>query len=125
MEPSANVPPSSARSLDQLVFVGFRSRVVALDRDSGDLVWEWKSPAGRYYVALLVDGDRLIVSVQGYTYCLDPLTGAEVWRNALKGFGIGVPSISSVNGSSSHPALAEVQREQAQRNASSAGATPH
>ena len=111
--------------LEDMVFVGFNSRVAALDRYDGRLLWSWKSPHGSGFVATLLDGDRLVVSVQGYTYCLDPLTGAEVWRNALKGFGIGVPSISSVNGSSSHPALAEVQREQAQRNASSAGATPH
>ena len=57
---------------DSLIFVGFNSRVVALDRRSGRLVWDWTSPKGSGFVAVLLDVDRLIVSVQGYTYCLDP-----------------------------------------------------
>ena len=32
------------------------------------------------YVTLLLDGDRLIVSTNGYIYCLDPLTGEIVNR---------------------------------------------
>ena len=85
----------------ELVFVGFNSKVVALSRLSGNLIWNWKSPKGTSsYVALLLDGDRLIVSVQGYTYCLDPLTGEQLWDNPLKGFGFGIPSLVSVRGSS-------------------------
>ena len=84
--------------MDQFIFVGFNSRVVALHRDTGELVWQWRSPQGTGYVTLLLDGDRLIVSVVGYTYCLDPLNGNEVWHNALPGFGIGVASIASVRG---------------------------
>jgi outer membrane protein assembly factor BamB len=84
--------------LGQLVFVGFNSRVVALDRESGQLVWKWQSHKGRGYTTVLLDGDRLIVSVVGYTYCLDPLTGAERWHNHLDGLGVGVASLASVNG---------------------------
>jgi outer membrane protein assembly factor BamB len=84
--------------MDKLIFVGFNSRVVALHRDTGELVWQWKSPKGSGYVTLLLDGDRLIVSVVGYTYCLDPATGNEVWSNALPGFGTGVASLASVRG---------------------------
>jgi outer membrane protein assembly factor BamB len=93
---------SPSRSIDQLVFVGFRSRVVALDRETGALVWSWASPSG-YYVALLIDGDRLIVSVSGYTYCLDPLTGQVLWYNPLEGMGTGAPCIASVRGGTSNP----------------------
>ena len=82
--------------MDQLIFVGFNSHVVALHRDSGELVWQWKSPKGTGYVTLLLDGDRLIVSVVGYTYCLDPATGNEVWYNELPGLGFGVASLASV-----------------------------
>jgi hypothetical protein len=70
--------------VDKLIFVGFNSRVVALHRDSGELVWQWKSPKGSGYVTLLLDGDRLIVSVIGYTYCLDPANGNQIWFNELK-----------------------------------------
>ena len=63
-------------TIQDLAFVGFHSRVLALDRDTGEIVWDWKSPKGTSsYVAVLLDGDRLIVSVQGYMYCLDPING--------------------------------------------------
>lgn len=86
------------RTVADLVFTGFNSRVVALDRYTGELVWEWKSPQGSGYVNLLLDGDRLIVSVMGYAYCLDPLYGQEVWRNPLEGKGVGVASLASAAG---------------------------
>jgi outer membrane protein assembly factor BamB len=47
-------------------------------------------------VALLLDGDRLIVSVQGYTYCHDALTGQQLWYNPLKGYGLGVSPKSAM-----------------------------
>ena len=40
---------------------------------------------GSGIASLLLDGDRFIVSVQGYTYCLDPSSGDVMWQNALKG----------------------------------------
>jgi outer membrane protein assembly factor BamB len=85
--------------LDQLIFVGFNSRVAALDRANGNLIWQWRSPKGSGYTTVLLDGDRLIVSVAGYTYCLDPQTGQQLWFNELKGFGTGVTSLASVRGS--------------------------
>jgi len=84
--------------MNDLIFVGFNSQVVALHRDSGSLIWQWKSPKGGGYVTLLLDGDRLIVSVMGYMYCLDPANGNQLWFNELKGFGSGVASLASVRG---------------------------
>ena len=85
--------------IDHLVFSGFNRRVVAVDRETGDIVWTWKAPKGMSYVSLLLDGDRLIVAVDGYLYCLDPDTGVERWSNPLKGLGTGVTSLASVRGS--------------------------
>ncbi|HTB61968.1 MAG TPA: PQQ-binding-like beta-propeller repeat protein [Opitutales bacterium] len=89
---------SFQKALAQLIFAGFNSRVVALDRETGETIWQWKSPTGTGYVTVLLDGDRLIVSVVGYTYCLDPLTGNQLWFNSLAGCGVGVASLASVNG---------------------------
>jgi outer membrane protein assembly factor BamB len=85
--------------LDQLIFVGFNSRVAALNRDTGETVWTWKGDTSGY-ISLLLDGDRLIVSIQGYTWCVDPLTGQTLWYNNLPGMGTGVPSLASVRGTS-------------------------
>ena len=98
-----------------LIFVGFNSRVVALDRDTGEAVWSWKSPKGTGIAALLVDGDRLIVSVQGYTYCLDPASGGELWTNPLKGMGVGTACLASARGNTTaqlHAILAEYEAQQ-------------
>ena len=87
--------------LEDLVFVGFNKQVIALDRYTGDIRWDWKAPQGSGFPAILVDGDRLIVSVQGYTYCLEPTTGSQVWFNELKGKGTGTSNLASLRGNSS------------------------
>jgi outer membrane protein assembly factor BamB len=103
--PSADEILSDAYSelpmnIDQLIFVGLNGYAVALDRDTGEIVWsnnEMKSG----YVTLLLDGDRLIVSTNGYIYCLDPLTGKIVWNNPMRGYGVGTPtSLLSTRGQS-------------------------
>ena len=84
--------------ISDLLFVGFNSRVVALNKTDGHLVWEWKTPKGSGYAAVLVDGSQLFVSVDGYTFALDPYTGAQRWSNGLKGTGTGVPCLASASG---------------------------
>lgn len=106
--------PLPQRSLMDLVFLGFNSRVIALDRNTGEVLWMWKSPKGRSsYVAVLLDGDKLIASVQGYTYCLDPLDGKPLWQNPLKGTGIGIPSLASMRGNSGSAGAAAILAQQA------------
>jgi outer membrane protein assembly factor BamB len=96
-----------------LVFLGFNSRVVALDRGTGEIVWQWKSPAGRAsFVAIILDGDRLIASLSGYTYCLDPLSGEQLWYNPLKGFGHGTPCLASIHSNSGSVAAAAIIAKQ-------------
>ena len=89
------------RTIDQLVFVGLNGYAVALDRDTGEVVWS-NDQMKSGYVTLLLDGDRLIVSTNGYLYCLDPLTGRIRWHNRMSGYGSGAPtSLISVRGQSS------------------------
>lgn len=110
------------RDLQSLAFLGFNSRVVALDRQTGRLVWQWRSPKGRSaFVAVLLDGDRVIVSIRGYTYCLDPLTGQELWSNRLEGMGTGIPCLASIHGNSGSVAAAALIAQQ-QAAAAAAGA---
>src|SRR5262245_44367443 len=98
-------------TIDQLIFVGLNGYALALNRDSGEIVWS-NSEMRSGYVSLLLDGDRLIVSTNGYMYCLDPLTGRIRWHNPLTGYGMGAPtSIVSARGQGSqhliHQAAAE------------------
>lgn len=125
MEPTQQQAPAAIeRTMEDLVFIGFNSRVVALDRYSGEIVWQWKAPRGRAsFVALLLDGDRLIVSVQGFTYCLAPMTGEVVWSNPLNGLGLGIPALVSVNGASGTAAAAAASVAAQQQQAAAASAS--
>jgi outer membrane protein assembly factor BamB len=107
--------------VDQLIFVGLNGYALALDRETGEIVWSNdKMKSG--YVTLLLDGDRLIVSTNGYIYCLDPLTGEILWNNPLKGYGSGAPtSLLSVRGQSSEVILQQAAAVAAQAAAAAAG----
>ncbi len=112
-------PRKKNLTVDDLVFVGFNSRIAALDRANGELIWDWTSPHGSGFVALLLEGDQLVVSVSGYTYALDPATGETLWTNLLKGFGYGIPCLVSTSGSTlgHSAAAAEQAAQQARQNA--------
>ena len=107
--------------LDELVFVGLNGYVVALDRDSGTIVWsnnELKSG----YVTLLLDGDRLIVSTNGYIFCLDPLTGRTLWHNPMSGYGFGTPTaLVSVRGHGSQTVIEQAAEQAASHRQSGHG----
>jgi outer membrane protein assembly factor BamB len=96
--------------ISDLLFVGFNSRVAALYKTDGQLLWSWEAPKGSGYAAVLVDGNQLFVSVNGYTYSLDPYTGQQRWLNTLGGMGTGVPCLASaMGGSTAYSPLAEEQ----------------
>lgn len=108
-------------TIDQLVFVGLNGYAVALDRDTGEIVWS-NSEMKSGYVTLLLDGDRLIVSTNGYMYCLDPLTGEVRWHNRMSGYGSGTPTaITSVRGQSSHTVIQQAAEKTAEDAAEAAG----
>jgi len=109
--------------LRNLVFTGFNKHVIALDQNTGEILWAWVSPKGSGYVSLLLtDEQHLIVSVSGYTYCLDPGTGHQRWFNELSGYGVGVASIVSYGKQSSVQPLMAAAAEDAA--AASSAATP-
>ena len=108
-----------AHSIERLLFVGFNSRVAALDVATGTFVWSWKSPnhSGGYVTLLLQDEQHLIAAVDGYIFCLDPASGSMIWFNETKGFGTGVTSMVSLRGRTlqdSVVAAAAVKAAQAQ-----------
>lgn len=111
-----------AIDINRMVFVGLNSHVAALDSRTGATLWEWRAPKpmSRGYVSLLLfDDQHLIVSVNGYTYGLNPRSGEQLWYNSLPGYGSGVTSIAAA-GQSSHPVpLLGAAEEDARRRSSS------
>ena len=88
----------AARALttDDLLFVSFGDTVIAVDRLDGSVVWKWKSSKSAGLVALLPSVDRLFVSINGYTWALDPTNGAELWFQPFKGEGMGVAMLATM-----------------------------
>lgn len=107
--------------VDELIFLAFNRHVFALLKKSGAIHWQWNAPSGQYFTAILVEDEEVYVSSSGYTYCLDALTGEEIWRNDLKGMGTGIPCLATArqNNQSQSGAAAAVVAEQ---HAASAGA---
>ena len=93
-------------NLSDMIFTGFNRRVAALDKRTGEIVWEQKLRKGQQYVTLLLDGGVLIAAVDGYMYGLNALTGEQLWFNEMAGFGTGVTSLASLNGSAQNLAAA-------------------
>lgn len=105
--------------VNELVFVGFNSRVAAIDKYSGKKFWSWRAKGHMSgFVALLLDGERLYISVDGYTTCLDALTGKERWHNPLKGMGVGAPCLAMTG---AHTSMALMAEEEARRRTTTSG----
>lgn len=118
----ATAPVPAPRQLEDLIFVAFNGRVLAVDRYDGSIIWRFKLAKGSGFVATLLDGDRLIVSSQGYTFALDPWRGTQIWYQEFSGEGMGIPSLASVRGGSSQvpPMAAQTAANTAQQQAAAA-----
>jgi outer membrane protein assembly factor BamB len=104
-------------NIDQLIFVGLNGYALALDRDTGEIVWS-NDQMKSGYVSLLLDGDRLIASTNGYMYCLDPLTGEILWHNPLRGYGVAPTAIVSTRGRTSEITPQQIADRQAHESSS-------
>jgi outer membrane protein assembly factor BamB len=108
-------------TVDDLLFVAFNGRVLAVDRRSGVVMWRWECDR-RSFVAILPRPDAVFVSCDGYTWALDPWTGAEIWHQPFKGEGTGVPMLGTMSGvSDAGGAAAEEARRAAEQAAAAAG----
>jgi outer membrane protein assembly factor BamB len=87
-------------TVDDFLFVAFNRWVIALRKDTGEIAWEWRAPSGMTFTAVLIEDNWAYVSSSGYTYCLDALTGTQIWANDLPGKGTGVPCLATKKQSS-------------------------
>jgi outer membrane protein assembly factor BamB len=106
-----------------LIFVGIKGSVVALDRASGAQVWATHLK-GSGFVSVVLDGEKILAVCCGEMFCLDPRTGQGLWHNPLKGFGYGLASIATeANPGSSNAVLAaEMRRRDEEASAGAATA---
>lgn len=106
-----------------LIFIGIRGSVVALNRATG--AQEWATHLKGYsFVNVVLEDDRVIATCYGEVFCLDALNGGSLWHNPLKGFGMGLATIATDQnpGSGFAPVMAEKRRRDQQAAASGAAA---
>lgn len=103
-----------------LLFVGIKHSVIALDQRDGTEVWRTKLK-GSSFVTVLWDGEALCAASQGEVFRLDPATGAVLWQNPMKGLGLGLVSLASTRRAESSTPY-ETIAEQHQREAAAAAA---
>jgi outer membrane protein assembly factor BamB len=104
----------------ELVYLGIKHSVVALDRETGREVWRTKLPSAGQIVTVLCDGRNVFAGSSGKFYCLS-LDGALLWQNELPGLGYGLICTALPNGLSA-PDIASLQTIVNQRAAAAAGA---
>jgi outer membrane protein assembly factor BamB len=107
--------------ISDLVFIGIKGSVIALDGATGTQAWATHLPGGNF-VNVVVDEGRVLASCDGEIFCLDAATGDAIWHNPLKGFGFGLASITTKRcpGNDRLPLIAEIQTEQQQSGAAAA-----
>jgi outer membrane protein assembly factor BamB len=107
----------------ELVFVGIKGSVVALNRATGQQVWT-AHLKGSGFVNVVLDEGAILASAQGEIFCLNPPTGIRMWHNPLKGFGTGLAAIATQQnpGVGNAAALAQRRCEEAAAASAAAGA---
>lgn len=77
-----------------LLYIGIKGSVVALNRTTGEQVWSTHLK-GSDFVNVLVEGGRIFATCYGEVFCLDPLSGEGLWHNRLKGLGTGLATLAT------------------------------
>ncbi len=80
-------------STSDLLFIGIKGSVIALDRATGAQIWTTHLKSSDF-VNVVFDAGRIYATTSGEVFCLEPLTGNAVWHNPLKGFGWGLATIA-------------------------------
>jgi outer membrane protein assembly factor BamB len=105
-----------------LVFIGIKGSVLALNRTTGEQVWATHLK-GSDFVNVVVESETILASCHGEIFCLDAYTGDAQWHNPLKGFGLGIATIATErNAGSGNAATLAAQRRRDQQAADSSGA---
>jgi len=91
---------------DELLFVGIKGTVVALDRATGATRWQ-TALRGSDFVNVTIQNGDVFAASRGRLYRLDPATGDVHWCNELAGLGYGIVSIA---GSAQAAPVAEKKR---------------
>ena len=106
--------------VSELLFIGIKGSVIALNRATGAQVWTTRLK-GYGFVNVIVEEGRVIASCSGEVFCLDPVTGSAIWHNSLKGFGTGLATVATEQNPQSN--LITLEAEKRRRDEQAAAST--
>lgn len=80
---------------NDLFILGLKSRVSAISRHDGQILWsaELVGGIGDGFVTVTSDEKRVYAYTKGRLNCLDLFSGEIVWTNELTGYGYGIASL--------------------------------
>ena len=105
----------------ELVFIGIKGSVVALNRANGQQVWATHLKGSDFVNVVLQDG-AVLATCRGEIFCLDPMTGVGKWHNPLKGLGTGLATIAAEGIASLGNPLVLAQKRRRDEEAATSGA---
>jgi outer membrane protein assembly factor BamB len=114
-------------TLDEVVLLGVKARVMALSKKDGRTLWCTELPGGMTsnFVTVLADQKHVFAHTKGQVHCLALSSGALLWSNDLPGCGYGIASLAFPGGVSAPDvgAVQTMEDEQAAASGSGAGAS--
>ena len=106
------------RKYDHLLFAGTHGNVVAIDKASGQTVWQTPLPKSSYQlVVILFEDDTLFCSARGRVFALDPADGRILWTNEMPGLRHGLVFLNTAQSSRPESLMAVLAQHQAQAKA--------
>lgn len=101
--------------IPDILYAAMEKNVAAIDAATGVEIWRRKLPKGGSLVNILIKGDVLYISTDGYIYCLDRYMGEIIWRNDMKRLGYGAVMLATpgADGSSTNSSAAAALARQA------------
>jgi outer membrane protein assembly factor BamB len=106
----------------ELVFIGIKGSVIAMNRTTGEQVWVTRLKGSDFVNVVHHDG-LIFATCYGEVFCLDPLSGAVLWHNPLKGYGLGLATIALENLAGGGNLLAQKEKRSRDEAAASAACT--
>jgi outer membrane protein assembly factor BamB len=106
-----------------LIFLGVKGSVVALDRATGTEVWRTKLKGDDFVNVVLLDAE-LYATARGEIFSIDQSTGQIRWSNPLKGLGWGMVTVAVPgNTAGQAPSIAAKRRREQAAAAAAAAAS--
>ncbi len=100
-----------------IVYLGVKAHVVAIDRESGRTLWSTKLKSGitsgDRFVTIIADSRQVFAHTCGELFCLDSSSGALLWTNNLEGLGYDIATLAIEGLSSQLPGAYRRQEKEA------------